>query len=520
MQRRTFLKSLTVLATSAVASTPRRTFSAQPSQRTASATKYLPMNRNWRFAPRAVAGAESPVFDDSSFQLVTLPHTTISLPWHDFDDRNYQFISTYRRRFRLPSFVYGKRIFVDFEGAMLASTVWINGHKLDEYRGGYTPFSFDLTPYLDYTGDNVLVVSLDATERPDIPPFGGEVDYLTFGGIYREVALRVVPHTYIDNVFARSADVLSALPRIEVDTFLADASGVRDLSLQVELIDGNRLLATKTERVILRNGRDRFAEIFPKVSGATSASSQTATDPNRVIIALQPTEKLKLWDIDAPFLYTVRVKLLQHGMLIDEETCHIGVREATFTDQGFSLNGRILKLRGLDHHQMFPYVGQAMPRRVQRRDADILRQEYHCNIVRTSHYPQSRHFLDRCDEIGLLVLEEIPGWQHIGPLSWQDLAVDNVTRMIRRDWNHPSIILWGVRINESRDNHDFYVRTNQAARALDPTRQTAGGHPQLRHFGVPRRRLHHQRLRLPSQDAKSSTLSQHRVRRPRVSHTH
>jgi beta-galactosidase len=128
----------------------------------------------------------------------------------------------------------------------------------------------------------------------------------------------------------------------------------------------------------------------------------------------------------------------------------------------------------VDRHQTFPWVGQAMPGRVQRQDALILRKNLKCNIVRTSHYPQSKHFLDACDEIGLLVLEEIPGWQHIGDQPWQDIAVDNVSRMVRRDWNHPSIILWGVRINESRDNHDFYTRTNAVAHRLDPSRQTGG----------------------------------------------
>jgi beta-galactosidase len=115
-----------------------------------------------------------------------------------------------------------------------------------------------------------------------------------------------------------------------------------------------------------------------------------------------------------------------------------------------------------------------MPGRAQKRDAYILRKQLHCNIVRTSHYPQSRHFLDACDEYGLLVLEEIPGWQHIGDLAWQDISVDIVSLMIRRDWNHPSIVLWGVRINESRDYHDFYTRTNAMAHKLDPTRQTGG----------------------------------------------
>ena len=115
-----------------------------------------------------------------------------------------------------------------------------------------------------------------------------------------------------------------------------------------------------------------------------------------------------------------------------------------------------------------------MPGRVQRRDALFCASNLKCNIVRTSHYPQSRHFLDACDEVGLLVLEEIPGWQHIGDQAWKDIAVDNVGRMIRRDWNHPSMILWGVRINESQDDHDFYTRTNALAHQLDPTRQTGG----------------------------------------------
>ena len=183
---------------------------------------------------------------------------------------------------------------------------------------------------------------------------------------------------------------------------------------------------------------------------------------------------MELWDLEHPKLYTVRVRLLQDGHAIDEDTRRIGFREAMFTDHGFSLNGKIVKLRGLDRHQTFPFVGQAMPARVQRQDAKVLRHHLHCNIVRTSHYPQSRHFLDCCDEIGLLVLEEIPGWQHIGPEPWKLVAIDNVGRMVRRDWNHPSIVLWGVRINESRDDHDFYVRTNALAHALDTTRQTGG----------------------------------------------
>jgi beta-galactosidase len=115
-----------------------------------------------------------------------------------------------------------------------------------------------------------------------------------------------------------------------------------------------------------------------------------------------------------------------------------------------------------------------MPGLVQRRDAFILKRELKCNIVRTSHYPQSPHFLDACDELGLMVFEEIPGWNHIGDQKWKEVAVQNVEEMIRRDWNHPSIILWGVRINESPDDHEFFTRTNNLAKSLDDSRQTGG----------------------------------------------
>ena len=129
---------------------------------------------------------------------------------------------------------------------------------------------------------------------------------------------------------------------------------------------------------------------------------------------------------------------------------------------------------GLDRHQTYPYIGAAAPARLQRQDADILRFELACNIVRTSHYPQSPHFLERCDEIGLLVFEEITGWQHVGDQNWQDLCLAELKTMLERDRNHPSIILWGVRVNESADNDPFYIRTNALAHATDPTRQTGG----------------------------------------------
>jgi beta-galactosidase len=330
-----------------------------------------------------------------------------------------------------------------------------------------------LTPHLRHDADNVLVVQLDSSERGDIPPFGFEIDYMTFGGIYREVSLRVVPSTWIDNIFAQPKDVLGANASVDVHCFLAGDLLAGGASLEAELRDGDRVLA-KTSRAVTPNPPQSPSGVDPETSAPVYASDQTLHDPARHTVTLAQLGQIDLWDLDHPRLYSVHVRLVRNGHVVDEDSRRIGFREAVFTDHGFSLNGNVIKLRGLDRHQTFPFVGQAMPGRVQRKDADVLRNHLHCNIVRTSHYPQSRHFLDACDEMGLLVLEEIPGWQHIGDEAWKQVSIDNVGRMIRRDWNHPSIILWGVRINESLDDHSFYTRTNALAHALDPSRPTGG----------------------------------------------
>jgi beta-galactosidase len=455
MQRRHFLKTTgTVIAGAALAHQALGETSGQSGALPTGGRLTLPINRNWRYNRAFVEGAHGKDFDDSKFERIVVPHTNIKLPWHSFDDKAYEFVSIYRRRFKLPPEARGRRVFVDFEGVMTASTVWINGVKLGEYKGGYTPFSFDLTPHVDLSGENVLAVDVDSTERPDIPPFGYQIDYLTFGGMYREVSLRIVPSTFIENIFAKPKDVLTPHSRVEVDCFLEHLEELREpLTLEVELRDGERAIS--------------------KAAAKIPASAATA-EPVAHSVVLENLGSVKLWDLSTPNLYSVHVRLLRGSQLVDSDSRRVGFREAQFTDHGFELNGKVIKLRGLDRHQTFPFVGQAMPGGTQRRDAEILRKKLKCNIVRTSHYPQSRHFLDACDDMGLLVLEEIPGWQHIGDEAWKLISIDNVSRMIRRDWNHPSIILWGVRINESRDDHDFYVRTNALAHKLDPTRQTGG----------------------------------------------
>jgi beta-galactosidase len=449
LNRRRFLKTSGAGLTG-IALLPHMQAIAGAQSEAKSARRIFPLNHNWLFSDKVTPNATSLAFSDAGFTRVTIPHTNKLLPWHGFDDKEYEFVSIYRRHFRLPADLNDQRVFIDFGGVMTAATVWINGQKLGEYRGGYTPFSFELTAHVNWKGDNVVAVEVDSTERKDIPPFGHLVDYLTFGGIYRDVSLRFVNNTFIENVFAKPIDALNSSRSVEVRSFLDETKSTNvPLALTAELYEGTRLIARQTAE--LRNQRQPHYDLKLASLGA-----------------------IDLWEIDKPKLYQIKVTLTAAGRIVDTFDTRIGFREAKFTPEGFYLNGKHLKLRGLNRHQTYPYVGQAMPARVQKRDAWILRKELKCNIVRTSHYPQSPHFLDACDEYGLLVFEEIPGWQHIGNDDWQNLAVQNVEKMIRRDWNHPAIILWGVRINESGDNHDLYTKTNALAHALDDSRQTGG----------------------------------------------
>src|SRR5882757_620502 len=240
MDRRNFLKTTGSL----VGATAFAGAGLEAATRTAADRSVLPLNRNWLYSRTPVDGAHEKHFDDSGFERVVLPHANIRLPWHSFDDTAYQFVSVYRRHFRLPPAARGRRVLVDFEGVMTASTVWLNGVRLGEYRGGFAPFGFDLTAHVDLEGDNVLMVEVDSTERPDIPPFGHLVDYLTFGGIYREVSLKLVASSFLENVFARPMNVLSDRPGLEVDCAIQHLEAVGlDLVLELDLVDGERVIA-------------------------------------------------------------------------------------------------------------------------------------------------------------------------------------------------------------------------------------------------------------------------------------
>ncbi|MBI9013953.1 MAG: glycoside hydrolase family 2 protein [Clostridiales bacterium] len=408
--------------------------------------KTIRLNNNWFYNPDY---NESMIKNDdvSTFDKVNLPHTNIELPYNYFDEKMFQFVSCYKNFFEV-SLSEDEKLCARFEGVMAVADVFINGHFVDQHLGGYTPFEYDLTPYIK-NGDNVLTVKVDSRELENIPPFGGQIDYLTYGGIYREVELRIYDQTYIKHV------------RIEtLNNHETNKAVLLHMSAVTDKVDCKATLDVK-----IKNQLGKQIKSLEVVLNLNKEQESYDIQIDNV--------QAELWDLESPNLYTIELTLTtENGK--DHLKERFGFRTCEFKADGFYLNNRKIQLMGINRHQSYPYVGYAMPKRVQEKDAVILKDELHFNLVRTSHYPQSKHFLNKCDELGILVFEEIPGWQHIGNQTWKDVAIQNVKEMIERDWNHPSIIIWGVRINESQDDHDFYTSTNELARVLDPTRQTGG----------------------------------------------
>ena len=389
----------------------------------------IAFNNGWLFTEDYNAGFENAV-------KVRLPHTVKEIPYNYINCKDYQMLCGYEKTFNAPEEWRGKQILMRFDGAAHSATVFCNGREVISHNCGYTAFTADLTDCIVFGSENTVTVRLDTREELNIPPFGFVIDYLCYGGLYREVTLQIREQGYIKDVFIQN----TSLGSIHVSI---DSDGLPEgCSYRTDFFDPDGRLSSSAL------GRQFELEFADK----------------------------KLWSIDDPKLYTAVCKLINNETkdILDEKLIRFGLRSAEFREDGFYLNGKILKLRGLNRHQSFPYVGYAMPESMQKLDADILKNELGVNAVRTSHYPQSQHFIDCCDELGILVFTEIPGWQHIGDKDWKKQAVENTREMVTQYRNHPSIILWGVRINESQDCDELYKETNKLAHSLDPSRQTSG----------------------------------------------
>jgi len=378
---------------------------------------------DWEFTPEWTDGFAR---GDGGAERVCLPHNPHELPLHYCGPEDYEAVCGYRQRLFITKSSRGKRLFLQFDGAAHHAWVYVNGALAAEHSCGYTAFRVEITELAEYGAENLIAVKLDSREDPALPPFGFVIDYLTYSGLYREVWLDIRDENYIEDVFVRTEGSTAIV--------CYTVSGA-NRNAKLRILDGERLMAEA----------DGTGDVC--------------------VIDVPGAEK---WDIDSPKLYTCEVAL-ETG---DVQRVKFGFRDIEFRADGFYLNGRRVFMRGLNRHQSYPYMGYAAPESLQREDARILKEELCCNAVRTSHYPQSQYFIDECDRLGLLVFTELPGWQHIGDEKWKEQACENLREMILQYRNHPSIVLWGVRINESVDDDAFYARTNAIAHELDPSRPT------------------------------------------------
>ncbi|MDE3057889.1 MAG: twin-arginine translocation signal domain-containing protein [Bacteroidota bacterium] len=455
--RRDFIRTC-ALGTAALASGSLfggSTLKAFAAPRTGPESVLFPLNQNWLFGGKFNSEALNPKFDDKDFSKVTLPHCVSRLSWQNWNPSAWEDIWTYRRHFVLPKECKGMRTFLNFEGVMVGTTPVINGHPLPQHLGGYLPSHYEITEWLN-DQDNILAVEVDS-RWSNVPPEGSpkgpkRIDYLEPGGIFRSAHLQAVPQIFISDVFAKPVNVLDSGRHVEVVCLIDGADVVtKSVELQVELKNKDLIIsrARKTIRI--------------EQTGTTEAA-----------LTLSNLGNIKLWDVDAPHLYEVEAKLFIGGKKIHDYHVRIGLRDARFELDGFFLNGRRLQLFGLNRHELFPYVGFAMPERVMRRDAEILKHEFNCNVVRCSHYPQNEAFFNACDELGLMAWEEVPGWGYLGDEAWKRLLVRDTREMVIRDRNHPSIIIWGVRANETPNDPVLYRTTKEIAKSLDDSRPTSG----------------------------------------------
>lgn len=405
-------------------------------------------NLNWYFC-EGFSDERVKCGSTDGMEQIHLPHQVKTLTYNCFSHDDTQMISTYAKRFTLNAEEAAKRTLVEFDGVMTYFELYVNGHLAGSHKGGYSRARFEITPYV-HEGENTLFVMVDSNERNDIPPFGCVIDYITYGGIYRDVNLYLLEPVFMTDVLFRydmtGENTAEVYPEFYVDNAGPAFTGV--IAVTVADREGRELLSYSQD-----------------VSVAAGCS--------HITLDRRAVNGITRWDPEDPHMYVVKAVLKKDAQELDTIEDDIGFRTYECRADGLFVNGRRIILVGMDRHQSYPYIGYSIGKRAQRADADLLKQ-YGLNTVRTSHYMQSQYFLDRCDEIGLLVFEEIPGWQFIGDEGFKQVVLQDVRSMIVTDFNHPGIFIWGVRINESLDDDDLYTRTNALAHELDSSRSTGG----------------------------------------------
>lgn len=393
------------------------------------------------------------------WEKISLPHTANIEPVEK-KAQQWQGICFYRKFFTLPAASKGKHIAIQFDAAMQEADVYLNGQHIFRHLGGYLPFYIDVSDKVKIGTENSIVVRLDNRDNSLIPPGKplSTLDFNYYSGIYRNAWLITKEKLYITNAIAadrvagggiliRYQDITPQSATLMVQTDINNDFAVPKKA-QIKAV-----LTDKTGKLI-GSATSESANPVPANSLATITQAITITNP-------------VLWSPDNPYLYNLSIEVLADGKAIDKEIVRTGIRTIRIDKESFYLNGNKLKIRGTNRHQDYPYIGNALSDNAQYRDAYKIKQAGF-NFVRSSHYPQSPAFLDACDELGIMVMDAIPGWQFVGNDSFKINSFRDMREMIRRDRNHVSIVLWETSLNESGMRKDFMQKAHDIVKEEMP----------------------------------------------------
>jgi beta-galactosidase len=415
-------------------------------------------NAGWEFIKDPSGDVSPELFQksdkkESIWQKINLPHTA-NIEAVDSQEKQWQGIVRYRKFFTVPEQFAGKSVTLKFGAAMQVAKVYLNGELIETHLGGYLPFQVKLDGKVKFGKQNCILVELDNRDNPLVPPGKplATLDFNYYSGLYRNVTLQVKDKLHISDPGTAN--------RIAGGGLLVTYSDVSDqsakINVQVDLENENANIIPASLQISLADN-----------SGKTVISEDISSENIPASGFFQFKKELsvqspKLWSPDSPNLYFLKVKVLSDKIALDSISEKIGIRTFSFSaKEGFVLNGKKLKLRGTNRHQEYPYLGNAVSDNAQYRDAFKIKQSGF-NFVRSSHYPQSPAYLAACDELGILVMDAIPGWQFVGNEEFQNNSIRDTRETVRRDRNHPSIILWEASLNESGMTKPFMERAHKA----------------------------------------------------------
>ena len=408
-------------------------------------------NAGWRFHLGDVAGAEAEDYNDQSWEVVSTPHTVQLMPAEASGCRNYQGIAWYRKHFKLPAETKGRDVTLHFEAIMGKQTIYVNGKKVKEHDGGYLPITIPLSA--SSVGDDlVIAIKADNSDDKTYPPGKkqAQLDFAYHGGIYRDVWL----------IAKNKVAITDALEENEVagGGIFVHYANISEKSAEVFVNTEIRNNDTSPHTITIENSLVSSAAIPPQRTKLKLQPNEARTVTQRFLV-----KNPKLWSPETPYLYQVATRIKDGKQSLDGGVTRIGIRSFEFKGKnGFWLNGRKYhQLIGANRHQDFAYVGNALPNSQQWRDAKRLR-DAGFTIIRTAHYPQDPSFMDACDELGLFVIVATPGWQYWNKeKGWDEKVHENTRNIIRRDRNHPCVLMWEPILNETRYPEEFALQALQ-----------------------------------------------------------